>query len=78
MCKRSPTATEINATTKKVMPDHSKLPVKKKTNIAASAAIGNANKKPMTTIAINAIMRRTISSHQKLGLLELVFEMQTK
>jgi hypothetical protein len=58
---------EINATTKKVIPDHSKLPVKKNTAIAASAAIGKANKKPIATIAIKAIMSRTMRSHQKLG-----------
>jgi hypothetical protein len=48
------------------MPDHNKLPVKKNTSIAASAAIGKAKRKPMM-IAINAIMSRTISSHQKPG-----------
>jgi len=49
------------------MPDHSKLPVKKNTAIAASAATGKANKKPMKTIAINATMSRTNSSHQNPG-----------
>ena len=46
------------ATIRKVMPDHNKLIVKKKTAIAASAAIGEANKKPIMTIATNAIINR--------------------
>ena len=63
----SPTAAEINATTKNVIPAHNKLPVKKNTNIAASAAIGKANKKPMAIIAASATMSRIIRSHQKPG-----------
>jgi hypothetical protein len=32
--------------------------------MAAKAAMGNAKRKPMTTTAIKAIMRKTIASHQ--------------
>jgi hypothetical protein len=72
MCIRSPTAAETNATKRNVMPAHNKLPVKKKTAIAARAAIGKANKNPMKTIAINAIMSRTIRTHQKPGSVRLI------
>ncbi len=72
MCNKSPTAAEIKATIKKVIPAHTKLPVKKNTAIPASAAIGKANKKPIKTIAINAIISRTISSHQKPGSTRLI------
>lgn len=49
------------------MPAHNKLPVRKKTAIATNAAIGNAKRKPMTTMAIKPITSRIISSHQKPG-----------
>jgi hypothetical protein len=38
------------------------LPVKNQTAIAASAAIGNAKMKPMTTIAITPVMSKTIGN----------------
>jgi hypothetical protein len=46
------------------MPASTKLPVKKYAKMAAKAAIGNANRKPITITAIKAIMRNTITSHQ--------------
>jgi hypothetical protein len=58
-------AAVIKATTKNVTPVRNRSPpVRKKTAIAARAAIGNANKKPKTTIAINPIIRKTISNHK--------------
>ena len=72
MCIRSPTAAEINATIRKVIPAHSKLPVKKKTAIAASAAMGKANKNPMKIIAANAMTSRIITIHQKPGSVRLI------
>jgi len=53
------------------MPDQSKLPVRKNTNIAARAAIGKANKNPMKTIAANAMISRTSKIHQNWGSLRL-------
>ena len=54
---------DIKATIRKVKPAMNKLPpVKNQTAIAASAAIGNAKMKPMTTIANTSIMSKTISN----------------
>jgi hypothetical protein len=67
MWSKSPITAEINATIKNVIPDHSKLPVKKYTSIAANAAMGKANRNPIKTMAIKPIISKTKSSHQKLG-----------
>lgn len=48
---------------------HRRLPVTKKTAIAAKPAIGNAKRKPM---AMSPIMRRIIRSHQNCGSLRLI------
>lgn len=72
MCIRSPIAAETNAATRKVIPAHSRLPVKKNTSIAASVAIGKANKKPMKIIAASAMMRRIIRIHQNSGSVRLI------
>lgn len=57
-------AAEIKATIRNVIPAHSRLPVRKKTAMAARAAMGKAKRKPITMIAISPIMSRTIRSHQ--------------
>ncbi len=67
MCMASPTAAEISATIRNVIPAQSKLPVKKKTAMAAKAAMGKAKRTPMKMMAINAIISRTITSHQNCG-----------
>ncbi len=53
--------------TKNVIPAHRRLPVSKKTAMAASAAIGKAKRKPMNTIATKPIINRIINNHQKPG-----------
>ena len=60
-----PIAAVINATTKNVKPVKNKSPpVRKKTTMAARAAMGKANKKPKTTMIIKPIIRKMISNHK--------------
>ena len=60
-----PIAAEINATITNVKPVRNRSPpVRNQTKIAASAAIGNANRKPKTTIAIKPIISKMISNHK--------------
>jgi hypothetical protein len=56
---------EINAAIRNVKPVRTKSPpVRNKTKVAASAAMGNANRKPKTTIAINPMISKMISNHK--------------
>ncbi len=60
-----PIAAEINATIKNVKPVKKRSPpVRNQTAIAASAAMGNAKRKPKITIAIKPIMSKIISNHK--------------
>ena len=61
---RFPITADISATTRNTIPASTKLPVKKYANMAAKAAMGNANRKPIAITAIKAIARKTITSHQ--------------
>jgi hypothetical protein len=64
-CQILPIAAEINATTKNVKPVRNKSPpVRNQTRIAASAAMGKANRKPKITIAIKPIISKIISNHK--------------
>jgi hypothetical protein len=64
-CQILPIAAEINATTKNVKPVRKRSPpVRNQTAIAASAAMGNANRKPKTTIMIKPMMSKIISNHK--------------
>ncbi len=61
-----PITAEINATTKNVKPVKNKSPpVRNQTRIAAKAAMGNAKRKPKTTMAIKPIISKMISSHKR-------------
>ena len=68
-----PIAAEINATTRKVTAVQNKSPpVRNHTRIAANAAMGKANRKPITTIATNAIIYKMISSQRRALLVKTV------
>ncbi len=64
-------AATISATIRNVIPAQRRLPVRKKTAMAARAAMGKAKRKPMTMIAMRPIMSRTMRSHQNCGSLRL-------
>ncbi len=65
-------AAETKATTRNAMPAHNRLPVRKKTAMAAKPAMGKAKRKPMTMMAMSPIIRRTMRSHQNCGSLRFM------